>query len=136
MNEGKEIREIMDDINGIIQKLSVNESYVFDGKQSQQRVPSQMKQTTSRSIPMEEEPENHSDVHSLPDISNKNNNNISKGFDERINQIRKIALNVLSELEPSTDPESYKLIKGIWDSCDKYLTKDSIAKPQNNNNNI
>lgn len=126
MNEGKEIREIIDDIKNII-----NESYVFDEQQPQLKVqPNMQQKNQSINTPIQEDPDNKED------FNIKGDNLSSNDFDTKITQIRKIAIQLMTGLDPSSDSESYRLIKGIWDSCDKYLIKDSISKPKNNNNNI
>lgn len=113
----REIREIMNDINSII-----NESYVFNSKQEEIRPQKQESSIEPNQV--------------SPSVPEVNKTNIESGsVDTEINKMRKISIQLLSNLDPSEDTETYKLVKGIWDSCDKYLTKDNIQKPKNNNNN-
>lgn len=117
----KEIRQIMDDIS-----FYITEGYVF-GQKSQDIIP-----------------ENDSDIQDV-DFSNNelSNSNIKpekiektekRNIDTEVNEIRKIALSVISEITPMSDPEAYKLVKNIWDTCDKFLTKD-VKEPKENNIN-
>jgi hypothetical protein len=58
-------------------------------------------------------------------------------IDDKVKQIRKLSVETLMNLDPTNNQDSYKMIKGIWDSCDKYLLKDNIAskakeQPENN----
>lgn len=115
--ESKEIREIMEDIKQII-----TESYVFD--QKSEDVDSKYDELGNgiNDLPLEKP------INSKPQVSN---------IDSEVKEIRKIALNVISKITPMEDPEAYKLVKSVWDSCDKFLTKDKdeSKKPQNQNNN-
>lgn len=121
MKDSKEIRHIMEDINQLI-----SESYVF-GKESETF-----------------ESDGGIDINDYdsPKKNNRIDGALSSGvgavnIDENVKQIRKIALTAITELSPSDNQEAYKLVKGIWDSCDKYLTRDvqsSEQKPKQTNN--
>lgn len=131
-NQSNDIREIMNDINDIINKGAVNESFAFGEKttpiQSQKVAPlSMQKQMPTEDVAPELASTPTETEISMPD----------KGVDGKVKQIRKVAIETLAELDPTVDPDSYKMIKSIWDSCDKYLTKDNVAKPKEQNaNNI
>lgn len=119
MKDSKEIRHIMEDINQLI-----SESYVF-GKEDETL-----------------ESDDGIGDYDLPKKINRINGASGSGvggvnIDENVKQIRKIALTAITELSPSDNQEAYKLVKGIWDSCDKYLTRDvqsSEQKPKQTNN--
>lgn len=119
--ESKEIREIMNDIKQII-----TESYAFGGQSDEEFIP--------------EEGDNFNSEldDNLPtnNIHNGGNKSETKNIDAEVKEMRKIALSVISNLTPMEDQEAYKLVKSIWDSCDKFLTKDTKeVKPQIQNNN-
>jgi hypothetical protein len=99
------------EIEQLLDRISINESYAFE------------EDLPSKSQSSEISPE-------------RKNISPNYGIDEKIKQIRKISINLLSELNPSNDSESYKMIKGIWDSCDKYLTRNvsNNTESQKNNN--
>ena len=115
--ESKEIREILNDIDQII-----TEGYVF-GKESNEIIP-----------------ENDEIGEDFNDISSTTSSQIgkpqNKNIDAEVKEMRKIALSVIGNLTPMEDPEAYKLVKSVWDSCDKFLTKDTkdVKQPQNQNN--
>lgn len=118
LTEGKELREIMNDIGQSMNKI-ITEGYVFN----------------------EELDDIKSDNESLgkpnTDLPNKINSVSNNGdIDSQIKEIRKIALNIISKITPMDEPEAYKLVKSVWDSCDKFLTKDTVdtKKIQNQNN--
>jgi len=115
--ESKEIREIINDIHQAIGNL--NESYVFN-------------KTNNDIIPEEDGFQNEvtSDI-----SSNRISSPKVKNIDSEIKEIRRIALSVIGELTPMDNQDAYKLVKGIWDSCDKFLTKDNQqVQPKINNN--
>lgn len=123
-NQSNDIREIMNDINDIINNGAINESFAFGEKtpsiQPQKVAPLSMQ----KQMPTEE---------AGPELTSTPETEMSmpdKGVDEKVKQIRKVAIETLAELDPTVDPDSYKMIKSIWDSCDKYLTKDNVAKPK------
>lgn len=136
-NESKDIRLLMEDIKNIINKSSLNESYVFGEKPTQ---------TPGGNLnPVKEEP----NLDNKPELVNKE---IEQGLDSTkqiedsskstidndIVKIRQMALNLLANINPLKDPEQSKVVKTIWDACDKFLTKDAVTnkpKPEENNNN-
>ena len=119
--EAKEIREIMNDIDQIM-----NESYVM-GKTPQQVIPEGGDDIDSNGgIPSEES----------KGIDNSNlGPKKSVNIDKEIADMRKIAITLLADLNPLSNPEESKIVKSIWDSCDKFLIKDKQPKEQNQNNN-
>lgn len=119
--EAREIRDIWNDLNECSKAMKnsatvLNETYVFN------KTPNQ------RPEPREEEMETP--------VNADNNTDKGSGVDEKIEQIRKIAIMLLTELDPGINPESYKLVKNIWDSCDKYLIKDTKSTKQQLNNDL
>lgn len=113
--ESKEIREIMNDI-----KHMINESYVFGQKNSDL--------TT-------EDDDLSAELGGLNDrVSSQSQKGSMGGIDNEVKEIRKIALSVIGNLTPQDDQEAYKLVKTIWDSCDKFLSKDIKDKKQTQNN--
>lgn len=111
-NEVIEIRETLDDIKRIM-----NESYAF-GREEEQDVPDFSDDETSIET---EQPLGDEKVAS--DVDSK----------DKIKQMRKIAIQLIMELDPSTDEIMYKSVKSIWDSCDKLLTKNETAVVNKNN---
>lgn len=109
MDEVKKIREIWDDL--IMCQKSINESYVFD----------------------ERKLESNDDQKAQNKRIDINNENVGGNVDSKIEQIRKTAILLLSDIDPSLNQESYKLVKNIWDSCDKYLLKDNKMQKEQNN---
>ena len=121
-NESKDIREILNDVGDIINKMSVNESFTFGEK-----MPSNQSSNTS---PIKKQTPNE-DINSELELPLNNEKPVKGvGVGEKVKQIRKIAIEAIADLDPSLDPDSYKMIKNIWDSCDKYLTKDISVKPK------
>lgn len=124
--QSKEIRDIMDDIKGIM----LNESYMFGEKSNSE--PAQKPESAPISKP--------ESINKIPqqnqqkEIGHKSSTNI----DGSVKKIREIAITLLIDLDPASNPEESKLVKGIWDSCDKFLTN-KIKQPEqgevNNNNN-
>jgi hypothetical protein len=45
----------------------------------------------------------------------------------KIGDIRKLAINLMGEIDPSTNPDEYKTVKSIWDLCDKLMV---VSKPK------
>lgn len=126
--DSREIREIMSDIQNII-----SESYVFNQNQSQQQPQSQLNGPKKNVIPEDNGDESQDlGLNNQDDVESSND---SASIDGEIEEIRKIALSVIMKITPKNSQEAYKLVKGIWDSCDKFLTKDvKDIKPQQNNN--
>jgi hypothetical protein len=126
--ESKEIREIMNDINQII-----IEGYVFD-------------HNSSKKIPESDDNDDSIEFGSTeagnPGLGNVGIKHRDSELDEsyvnidnEVKEMRKIALNVIIKLTPDVNQEAYKLVKGVWDSCDKFLSKDTKdIKPQQDNN--
>jgi len=113
--ESKEIREIMDDIKHII-----TESYVFGQKNSDL--------TT-------EDDDLSAELGGLNDrVGSQEQPKSGGSIDNEVKEMRKIALSVIGNLTPQDDPEAYKLVKTIWDSCDKFLSKDIKDQKQTQNN--
>lgn len=121
--ESKEIREIMNDISQII-----TESYVF-GHKSGEMIP----EAGDDDFDFGSTEAGHqglSDEHQNSELGGS-----SVNIDNEVKEMRKIALSVVMKLTPDANQEAYKLVKGVWDSCDKFLTKDTKdIKPQQNNN--
>lgn len=113
-NEVIEIRETLDDIKRIIK---LNESYAF-GREEEQDVPDFSDDEVSIET---EQPLGDEKISS--DVDSK----------DKIKQMRKIAIQLIMELDPSTDEIIYKSVKSIWDSCDKLLTKNETAVVNKNN---
>lgn len=119
--ESKDIRAIITDIDMIINESKINESFAFGEKMPSQKPISSPTQTQ---LPKE-------DVEPGLNLDTEIETNPSGGgIDESIKQIRQLSVKALMDLDPTDDPDSYKMIKGIWDSCDKYLLKDNVAKPK------
>lgn len=118
-NDSKFIREFMNDLDECVKLGKLNEAYVFNQEGVEQNRP--------------QGDENHikEPIGDKPEIEISGN-----GVDGKIEEIRKIAIRLLADLDPGINPESYKLVKGIWDSCDKYLIKDQKAPKQQLNNEI
>lgn len=116
--ESKEIREIIDDIGQII-----NESYTFRSN------------SENNILPENDEINSELEREIKPDNISLNKPKVG-GIDNEVKEIRKIALSVISNISPNDDQESYKLVKGIWDSCDKFLTRDTKEIKTKNENNI
>lgn len=99
----KESEEIRLSLNSIKQRL--NESLVFDETikpKNDEAIISNDEET------LEPEPMNDSfDVSST------------------INDIRKIAITAMVEINPVEDPDNYKLLKSILDSCDRSFSKNN-----------
>jgi hypothetical protein len=113
--ESREIREIMNDINQII-----TEGYVF-GHKSGEMIPE------------------GDDNPGLDNVGIKHQDSeLDRSYvniDNEVKEMRKTALNVIMKLTPDVNQEAYKLVKGVWDSCDKFLSKDTKdIKPQQDNN--
>ena len=120
--QSKEIRDIMDDIKGIM-----NESYMF-GEKSEDSTPNPEQIVNKK-------PENSTPIKSEDPIRNSNTNKSHVNIDESIKKIREIAIRLLIELDPASSPEESKLVKGIWDGCDKFLTNKNKPEEGNENNN-
>lgn len=82
----------------------ISESYLFPDKNTERTIKKEMEIET-------------------PEDEMMDNNVESVDVNSKIEEIRKIAISLISELSPATDPENYKVAKTIWDSCDKVLTK-------------
>jgi hypothetical protein len=119
--ESKEIREIMGDIEQIM------ESYVF-GKKPQQVIPEAGNDINSSGEIPPATPEETNNVGS----ENSGQGN-STNIDKDVVNIRRISLELLSKINPLSSPEESKTMKSIWDSCEKFLYKDKQPKEQNNN---
>ncbi len=133
MNEGKEIRSIIQDIDDIIKKTYLNEGYVFNDKPNPNQKPG------GNLNPVREEPKPITNLEQEHPISDGQIENKSAGneIDSEIVKIRQIALTLLANINPLKNPEQSKVVKTIWDACDKFLTKDNQAiKTKNENNNI
>lgn len=123
--DSKDIYEIKNDIIEIMNKAKMNESFVFGDKQTVEKTEPDPNMTSEMgSIKPETAPE------AKPEASQAN-------IDDKVKQIRKLSVETLMNLDPTNNQDSYKMIKGIWDSCDKYLLKDNIAskakeQPENN----
>lgn len=128
-NQGNDIREILDDMKDIMGKMAVNESFAFGEKMPPSQGSKPVTSPIEKQMPTE-------DINSeLEPTSNIEEPTKHGNIDEKVKQIRKVAIETLSDLDPTVDPDSYKMIKSIWDSCDKYLTKDNAAKPKEQNTN-
>lgn len=124
--ESKEIREILNEITGIIEKTSINEAYSFGQKL--------MPEDESENIDLSDgNPDNFEGP--LPGSERTEGPHKSINIDKQIEAIRKLAIKILEDLSPLDNPEESKLVKNIWNSCDNFLTKDKLPKEQNNNNN-
>lgn len=53
-------------------------------------------------------------------------------FSSKIKDMRKSAMIALAELDPEVDTEKCKLMKNIYEACDKFLYGKSEQKIQNN----
>jgi hypothetical protein len=123
--ESKEIREIMNDINQII-----TESYVF-GHKSGEMIPEGDDDSLEFGSTEAGNPElgNNGIEHQDSELGGSYVNIYNE-----VKEMRKIALNVIMKLTPDANQEAYKLVKGVWDSCDKFLNKNTKdIKPQQNN---
>lgn len=124
--ESKEIREILNEITGIIEKTSINEAYSF----GQKLIP----EDDSENIDLNDgNPDNFEGP--LPGPERNEVPHKSVNIDKQIEAIRRLAIKILEDLSPLNNPEESKLVKNIWNSCDNFLTKDKLPKEQNNNNN-
>ena len=96
-----EIKSILNDIN----KYSkiIKESYVFDEDED---------------LLGDEE---YSDENELDD-SEMNSDDISQSAEDRINDIRKIALDGIQEFAEEVDSDEYNIFKNIWMTCDKFYS--------------
>jgi hypothetical protein len=118
--DSKEIREITNDI--LQHMKTIKESYVF-GRESQGVIP--------------EEGGLDSELTDLSSEKQDMGKPQTKNIDSEVKEMRRIALSVIGNLTPMEDPEAYKLVKSVWDSCDKFLTKDvKDPKQTQNQNNI
>lgn len=123
--DSKDIYEIKNDIIEIMNKAKINESFVFGDKQTVGKTEPNPNMTSEMGSM---KPETAPEV--KPEASQTN-------IDDKVKQIRKLSVETLMNLDPTNNQDSYKMIKGIWDSCDKYLLKDNIAskakeQPENN----
>ena len=91
------IQETVNDINRLAKLLK--ESYVFDEEMDD--------------VPMDDEEILVDDEMSM----NKGGN-----ADEKINQIRSLALEGIQEFAEQVDSEEYQIFKNIWMSCDKFYS--------------
>ena len=91
------IQETVNDINRLAKLLK--ESYVFDEEMDD--------------VPMDDEEILVDDEMSM----NKRGN-----ADEKINQIRSLALEGIQEFAEQVDSEEYQIFKNIWMSCDKFYS--------------
>ena len=125
--EAKEIREIMNDIDQIM-----NESYVM-GKTPQQVIP-EAGDDAGAGDDANGDYTNFEGPLPGPDGSSESPYK-SVNIDKEIADMRQLAITLLADLNPLSNPEESKIVKSIWDSCDKFLIKDKQPKEQNNNNN-
>lgn len=112
-SEKKEIRQMLDEMRGYV---NLNETYMFP----------------SNTHVKEESNDTPIDI-DLDPISSEEPALVDKPVDnvkEKIGSIRKIAIGLLSEVEPTEKPEDYKTIKSIWDLCDKFLTSKPEVKTE------
>lgn len=107
--ENNEIREMLDEMRGYVK---INETYMFPSD-------AHVKEETN-DAPIDIDLDSISSEE--PTLNDKPVDNVK----EKIGSIRKIAIGLLSEVEPTEKPEDYKTIKSIWDLCDKFLT----SKPE------
>lgn len=84
-----------------IERLSkiLKESYVFD----------------EEDFDMEEVPQEQEDEY-------YEKNETTSSADEKINQIRSLALEGISEFAEKVDSEEYQMFKNIWMTCDKFYS--------------
>ena len=117
LTESKEIRQIMEDVTQSMNHI-MNEGYVFNEELYDVKPDNNLGKEIDNS-------------HKINPMSNGGGN-----IDSQVKEIRKIALSVISKITPMDEPEAYKLVKSVWDSCDKFLTKDTVdtKKIQNQNN--
>ena len=119
--ESKEIREIMGDIEQIM------ESYVFG---PQQVIPEAADDiNSSGEIP----PVTPGETNNIGSENSDSGQGNSTNIDKDVVNIRRISLELLSKINPLSSPEESKTMKSIWDSCEKFLYKDKQPKEQNNN---
>jgi len=118
MNDSRNIRNILDDIQDII-----NESYVFDKNSSSAN--NSMRPAVQQNI--QTAPENKVNETDIDD-SKKSDSDINS----EISNIRKTSLNLLSKLDPSENPVECKLVTTIWNACDKYLFKEEKSPKETN----
>lgn len=120
MKESKQIRELLEDIKEIQNKLNpLNETYMFGKKEES---------LGENDFVEKEEP-------SFDSMKKDAVTPVGSNIDSQVKEIRKIALSVISNLSPSDDQESYRLVKDIWDKCDKYLTRGEKNEKQAVNQN-
>ena len=125
-NQAIQIRETLNGINKIMtESKKISESYAF-GKEEEMENPDIL----DDEIPAEDESPLGDNVGGDDKIGSDVNTK------DKIKQMRKIAIELIMELDPSTDEIMYKSIKSIWDSCDKLLTKTETPVVDKNINNI
>ena len=111
-SEKTEIREMLDEIRGYVK---LNETYMFPSnahvKEENTDLTPDIEISDEEPIVEPEQPIKQADP-----------------IKEKIGSIRKIAIGLLSEVEPTEKPEDYKTIKSIWDLCDKFLTNKPEVK--------
>lgn len=126
--ESKEIREILNEITGIIEKTSINEAYSF----GQKLIPEDEGENIDLGDDMSGNmPDNFKDQ--LPGTTRTEEPHKAVNIDKQIEAIRRLAIKILEDLSPLDNPEESKLVKNIWNSCDNFLIKDKLPKEQNNN---
>lgn len=113
----------MDDIKTITKEIlkTLNESYVFPKNISEDEVPSELKDTDSE-LPFNEK--------EVDDVKPSGSND----FDNKIKEMRKSSMIMLAELDPTSEESKYKLMKSIYEACDKFLysnkSEEKISVPQ------
>lgn len=108
-----DIRDMLSIINKINSNL--NESYIFN---SEKTVENEQEPETEEVEPIEIESD---EVEVEPEGKSE--------FIEKIKEFRKMALDIISSLDLNAQEEEYKIMKTIWDNCDKLTSKNKI---QNN----
>lgn len=99
MNNKMNMREMIDEMNKLSQLLK--ESYIFDGAEEE--------------VPMEEPmPEDMMGAEEDMPISQT---------EDKVNQIRTLALDGIQEYAEQVDSEEYQFFKKVWMMCDKVCSE-------------
>jgi hypothetical protein len=108
-SEKAEIRQMLDEMRGYI---NINETYMFPSD-------THVKEE-SNDVPID------IDLDPISSEEPTKENIPVDSVKEKLGSIRKIAIGLLGEVEPTEKPEDYKTIKSILDLCDKF----SVNKPE------
>jgi len=112
-SEGTEIREILDEIRKVSDnnKKVLSENYVFPTN------------THVKSVEEEQVPE----LGLKPEMKPETKIDPIK---EKINAIRKMAISLMAEIDPTDRADDYKAIRAILDACDKLIAVKPVEKTE------